>query len=48
VSEVVIIADSDTLTVTEGVETALGGTGFVPYPEIPGPQPPPPGGAHAG
>jgi hypothetical protein len=45
-SEPVVISDSDVITVAEGPETALGGTGFVPYPEIPGPLPPPPQGRH--
>jgi len=40
-SEPVVITDSDIIMVTEGPETALGGTGFVPYPEIPGPLPAP-------
>lgn len=42
-SEPVVITDSDSITVTEGPETALGGSGFVPYPEIPGPLPRPDG-----
>jgi hypothetical protein len=49
VSKPVVITDADSCTVSEGPETALGGTGFVPYPATPPPAPRlPEGGSAAG
>jgi hypothetical protein len=41
VSNTVVIADCDECTVSEGLELALQGRGFIPYPATPPPAPRP-------
>lgn len=40
-SEPVTVTDYDECRVTEGLELGLRGTGFAPYPAVPGPRPRP-------